>query len=345
MAGGLEKEKPMRSAWDIEQSLREALAGGPRYGMALRDATRLGDERLIRELARAGWRDEPQSSGDTCLMMAASRGASQCVEALMDISDPEAVDAVGMDALMRAAVEGSVECARQLATPSSVARKSTDGLTALMFSASNGHHECIRFLLGAGANARARDKHGRAALMFAARFGCPQSMGLLLPVSDVQATDHDGRCALMSACEGPGTGVFAERCIEMLLDAGLSENRDRWGKTALMIAARSGRWPAAQALLARGVCDWAAVDEQGKSAMDAAAGQGQKEAAMGLACMALSQGSSSAQADVKRAALGAREAGFAELGLDLDLLARAAEERKEIGAVSMLGQGEGVHRL
>ncbi|MBR6976760.1 MAG: ankyrin repeat domain-containing protein, partial [Ottowia sp.] len=89
----------------------------------------------------------------------------------------------------------------------------------------------------------------------------------------VDATDAEGRTALMLAVQGESVNV-----LRHLFDKGAAINaRDKSGATALMYAARHGQTPGAQVaikmLLDRGA-DVNATDNQGRTALAIAREQG-----------------------------------------------------------------------
>lgn len=326
-----------RGPWrlDIAGMARRALDGAPRYGLALREATRTGDARMIGTLVEAGWSDRAQSTGETCLMMAARLGDLACVEALLPVSKPEAVDQSGMDALMHASAEGSRLCVARLAMMGAN-RSDKHGITALMYAASNGHWECVEELLEAGADPRSLSRYGETCLMVAAHAGCPRSVAALLPLSDLAAQDVMGRCALMQACLGPGDGLDLGSCVGLLLDAGFDASRaNHHGRTALAIAASSGRIRAVEALLARAPgWDWG-VDKEGLGPLDLAAANAVAGVGTGIVELLAAR---AMEADLGRAieAMGAaaghaRSAGRAQACDLLGALALSARERRELG--------------
>ena len=72
-----------------------------------------------------------------------------------------------------------------------------DGFTALFAATEGGHVQCVQLLLAAGADAnKADDWLGRTPLMKSIFVRQAECMKILLPVSDLQAKDRQGRTAL-----------------------------------------------------------------------------------------------------------------------------------------------------
>jgi ankyrin repeat protein len=103
--------------------------------------------------------------------------------------------------------------------------------------------ELKRILKKDPAAARVTDCWGRTALMLSCVEGEDALVTLLLPLSDVGASDRDGETALMLASFGH------PRCVELLLPLSDPNARDADGWTALMWAASSGNRACVELLL------------------------------------------------------------------------------------------------
>ena len=109
------------------------------------------------------------------------------------------------------------------------------GETALMIAASyQGFAEMLELLLPYS-DVKATNKWGSTALMYAAKKGNEKAVELLLPNSDVKATNYRGETALMYAA-----GSGNEKSVELLLPNSDVEATDRWGATALDVAKSLG---------------------------------------------------------------------------------------------------------
>ena len=110
--------------------------------------------------------------------------------------------------------------------------------------------------------ARDRDCWGRTALMLACVEGEASFVELLLPWSDVRASDRDGETALMLAAFGHPS------CVELLLPVSDPMAGDTDGWTALMWAASSGNEKCVELLLLHS--DATATNQSGVTALDIA---------------------------------------------------------------------------
>jgi ankyrin repeat protein len=110
--------------------------------------------------------------------------------------------------------------------------------------------------------ARGSDCWGRTALMLSCVEGEEAFVALLLPWSDVRASDRDGETALMLASFGHPA------CVELLLPSSDPKACDADGWTALMWAASSGSEKCVELLLPHS--DTAAATGSGITALDIA---------------------------------------------------------------------------
>ena len=96
--------------------------------------------------------------------------------------------------------------------------------------------DLVKRLLDSGVDAKATDDSlGYSALMTAAAYGNYKSVELLLPKSDVQATDNFGWSALMAAARWGKS-----KSVELLLPFSDVEATDRRGRNALDLAMKNG---------------------------------------------------------------------------------------------------------
>ncbi|WP_167040747.1 ankyrin repeat domain-containing protein [Burkholderia sp. Ax-1724] len=215
---------------------------------------------------------------DDELREAARKGSAKSMRDLLARGAGVAsVDAHGWTTLMLATASRKVECVKLLLPGVDPTRRSRDRATALMIASGMGWAEGVELLLAAiesrpgGSRQRRlaptlRDDWGRTPLILAAQTGSVECVRLLLPTSEPNAMDSDGRTALMWAAKEANAG--AVECLKALLPASDAGKKDRRGKTALHLAA-SGGWPEAVELLAP-LSDPLAVDKEGKSAFDLA---------------------------------------------------------------------------
>jgi ankyrin repeat protein len=204
--------------------------------------------------------------GVTPLMQAAWWGSTQCIALLLK-HDPDflAMDHSGHDAVMNAALRGHDGVLRMLLAAGAQAdRTSAGGWTPLMFAARSGsvactqtlidnhadpnvtphgwtplkeaarncHSKIVEVLLAAGANARFRDTDGWSAMDDAARYGCPESLKVLLAtdafdLAAVRRAAADIQDAYRHHHVSKRHAVDVERCRTML-----EEHMDSNGKGA-----------------------------------------------------------------------------------------------------------------
>lgn len=221
---------------------------------------------------------------DDELRRAARKGRAKAMQALIEQGAGVArADADGWTPLMHASVSGKAECVRILLPFVDPGAKTCALTMPLMLCAEDGWTEGVRLVLSAiesaderrGAKklpperspARRRQALGRTALMLAAKAASAECARLLLPLSNANAADFDGKTALMWAAQADEDG--APECVGALLSASDPSKRDKLGRTALHIAARWGR-PETVERLAE-VVDPAISDANGKTAFDVSA--------------------------------------------------------------------------
>ena len=195
--------------------------------------------------------------GWTALMHAAHNNHPEVVEILITCERGKR-DNSRRTALMIAAERGYTEIVTALA-PHEKGLTDSSGNTALMFAASNAHIETVRMLVEHEKGAR--DSHSRTALMTAAQRGGLE-MVKILAEHEKGMTDEDGHTALVLAAraghretaellmehEKDVTGWTMLMCAAALGDAdmvsqhiGERGQKDKQGRTALILAAQNGR--------------------------------------------------------------------------------------------------------
>jgi ankyrin repeat protein len=133
----------------------------------------------------------------TALMIAAVRGASDCVRLLAPYESC-IVDSSGFSALMLGAQKGHAHiCSMLLEMEAGMTRNT--GATALTFAAENGHPNCARIL--APIEAGMARSNGLTALQLAAYFGHAHVVRVLLAYpQEFGLVDEKGETALYNAC-------------------------------------------------------------------------------------------------------------------------------------------------
>ncbi|MGS1004382.1 ankyrin repeat domain-containing protein [Burkholderia glumae] len=138
---------PMAKSRDGETALMIAASMGWGEGVGLLlDAIASGPQGPERKRKALGHRS---AAGKTPLILAAKASEPACVEKLLALSNPNAVDLSGRTAVMWAA-RGcggkAVECVRMLARASDVSIVDRNGWSALHFAAAEGGAECVDIL-------------------------------------------------------------------------------------------------------------------------------------------------------------------------------------------------------
>jgi uncharacterized protein len=184
----------------------------PDTGEAVWMAACGGDEALWALLSEKVDPFRRDAEGRIPLMQAAARGRADCVRWLLPRSDPMARDAHGRTALMLAV--GHLDALRALLPGSDPLARDGLGETALIACArlcgelprtqKQERAEALRCLeaLAAEGGAKIANAQGETPLIAAAAAGCADAVGLLAPLSDLNARDNQGRTALMLAAAG-----------------------------------------------------------------------------------------------------------------------------------------------
>jgi ankyrin repeat protein len=145
------------------------------------------------------------------------------------------------------------------------------GQQPLVLAAKGQSEGCVRELLRLGADAKHCDMYGNTAAIEAVMRKSPACLKLLLPVSDLTATNISGLNALHIAVTAGST-----ECFELLLplypdvDVRTKPRQPAYGRTSLHLAAQSGHHAIAKTLLRRGAAR-CAVDTNGMTPLTCAA--------------------------------------------------------------------------
>jgi ankyrin repeat protein len=231
-------------------------------------ALRLGDEETAAVLREAGAREPADLAGSPFnkLMLAAEEGdvesAREAIAAGADVNGYRLNLAVQFTPLMAAAKTGSLDIVRELlaagADPNRGGREdlSVVGITPLMLAARGGHASVVEALIAAGADLHARQV---------------ETLGR-------KRDREQGETALHEAARGGHSAV-----IRALVHAGGDANvRSRGSGTPLAVAIESGNEDAVNTLLALGAKAGQRPTNLGGSALIAAAGTGDVDAARKL---------------------------------------------------------------
>ncbi|XP_067005492.2 transient receptor potential channel pyrexia [Anabrus simplex] len=197
--------------------------------------------------------------GFTPLMLAALRGRTDCIQALLaEGADIRAVDSTkGHTALHKAALAGHRDALRLLinAAPNEIDKADFSGNTALMSAVSKGHNHCFEALVNAGANCCLRTSRKQTVLHLAAGKGHAQMLRAMLERPEINnllrikpaIKDADGRtCLVLAVLAGSAP------CVNILLQNGvslLSEIQEPWQQNPLYLAASRGSNEILQLLL------------------------------------------------------------------------------------------------
>lgn len=255
-------------------------------------AARNHHAKVVQELLSSMGPDEINAinnEGGTALQELAWNGEHECVDTLLQIRDthPNTKDSWGFTPLMLAARKGHAKVVTTLLAKLSADELNAtnqDSLTALHQAALSGMDEVVGILRKSGdIRVDAKDKKGFTALMLAARYGHAKVVQVLLDnlsLADVNDINQNGRGALhQAACSGMHKVIHLLRQVY-----GLPLNaKDKWGKTALMLAARAGYTEAVQELLlSLRAADVNAIDQDGSTALHHAACYGRHEVVQAL---------------------------------------------------------------
>ncbi|KAM9183232.1 LOW QUALITY PROTEIN: ankyrin repeat and death domain-containing protein 1A [Dugong dugon] len=175
--------------------------------------------------------------GNTALHLAAGRGHVAVLQRLVDLGlDLEEQNAEGLTALHAAAEGIHPDCLQILLRAGSCVNALTQKkLSCLHYAALGGSEDVARALIHAGGCTNVADHKGASPIHLAVRHNCPALVQLLIDTqSDLDATDNRQQTPLHLAAE------HARQDIAEMFVAGANLHvRDKQGKTALAVAARS----------------------------------------------------------------------------------------------------------
>eukprot|EP00035_Acanthoeca_spectabilis_P024385 m.453570 g.453570 ORF g.453570 m.453570 type:complete len:403 (-) comp20522_c0_seq1:195-1403(-) len=248
--------------------------GGSKLPRAAMD----GDIETVKQLLAEGADPNENPGGYTPVIRAAQGGQPEALRLLLEASgDPNAaIDthttklAKETNALHQAALSGNAECVQLLleaGADHAVQGGATNVETVLISAAKSGNPDSITHLLAAGANLDLQSGCLKeTALMTAARNQHTEAVQTLLDRgANTTLKNFTGATALHIAAETEGGA------LSVLLAAGLDlEAKDNLERTPLMIAAKKGCLPAAEALLTAGA-SLAATSKYGETALHIAA--------------------------------------------------------------------------
>ncbi|MES2786490.1 MAG: ankyrin repeat domain-containing protein [Pseudomonadota bacterium] len=241
----------VRVAELMAESPWKAAECAPDGSTAMLYAAQLNKAGVIAELMRhlPNHIETRSDSGNTPLLGAVSARQYEAVDTLLRLgADAHAKCSLGYNALHTAAVQGDRRLIDALATgwPSLVDSVADDGNTALGLAVATGHTEAVEALLLAGANVNQAGDDGVTPLMKVVLTGNLPLVKILLsdPRIDLYASRKvDGASALFFAAAHGHTEI-----VRLLLDRPdkrdqlkLAWSKDRWGATALSIAADNGQ--------------------------------------------------------------------------------------------------------
>ena len=154
-----------------------------------------------------------------------------------------------------------------LRKPDAAKTKDSKGVTLLMYAAAFGSPEAVRMLIEAGADINAKNSFDATALMWAA--GDPvKARTLIEHGADVNARSKQGRTALIIAAGHDGNSETVRLLLEKGADARMKDSLDI---TPLQMAAAAGDLESVRLLLEKGL-DVNAADKAGNTALLVAAG-------------------------------------------------------------------------
>lgn len=213
-------------------------------------------------------KDHP--SGWTPAILAASAGHADILECLAENGfDFKQADDNGLTPLLAAATYGYANVADVLIRAGADVNETTKyGYTPLLLAAENGQMDVFQFLIAKGAKMEVSTAVEMSAFMLAAKGGNAGIVELILERGefDIAQQDVDGRSALHHASQGGNDAV-----IEVLLSRGakpaMSNAKERYGATPLIMAARNGHEGVVKRLMELDDISVDETDDRGRSAL------------------------------------------------------------------------------
>ena len=212
------------------------------------------------------------SCGRTAMMSAAKCGHLNVVEFLASKGGSLGYDFRHQTAYLLAVRHGHVDVVKWLYSRYIIVRddRNSDGRTALHLAAHGGHLQMVRFVLSTNEMLLpSRDIYGQTALMLACANGNSSIVAFLLhknAVVDMQ--DYCLQTSLMIAVSAGNLAVV--RCL-LSARTSMLDGKDRFGRTAFMLAAKNGQFATMTTLYDHGAVV-NEVDEHGKNALLMAVG-------------------------------------------------------------------------
>jgi ankyrin repeat protein len=146
-------------------------------------AAREGDTQTLKDCLEAGVPlNEPNSRGDTLLILAGYHGHDATVEFLLKQPkiDLEVRNKMGLTALSGVAFKGHLPVGKRLLDAGAkVNASNSSGQTPLMFASLTGRTPMVRLLLEAGADPAAKDSNSKTALNLAEEQGAEDTVQIL----------------------------------------------------------------------------------------------------------------------------------------------------------------------
>jgi ankyrin repeat protein len=213
---------------------------------ALRSAALEGDAARVRLALEKGVLCAPDSLGHTPLILAAKRGATECVQLLLPASDPDACCFNGLNAWGMAMSADHEAAAAILAPKTDFSALNAEGLTPLMVAASHGNGRWVaRAAELSGPWADLRSPGGQSALAIAVSKRAPMAaIHPLLRVCDPAKANHGGKSLFANAMAMRGDQPTKKAIWRVLLRVCDPRQVDSYGMNALMHAVAMGDDPA-----------------------------------------------------------------------------------------------------
>lgn len=169
-------------------------------------------------------------------------------------------DSDGRSPLSYAAESGSLSSVVALLPHSDINSQDNALRSPLWHATARAHVDVVNQLLRCdGIEVDSKGSHGRSPLLYAAQYGFVDCFGALLPRSNTELRDKNGRNALSWAATGGSLEIF-HMLLECSLKTAVADYRDDLGGTLLIYAAESGNPSLIKELLSGYDIDVNAVD-------------------------------------------------------------------------------------